>query len=71
MYSLVDSYKHFKYEFMYTFRAEDSMRQQVPANIWYPFTKIYECLASESALHAQLQTEPTFIKYRNINYETA
>jgi hypothetical protein len=26
-YSLVDSYIHFKYEFVYAFRAEGSMRQ--------------------------------------------
>jgi hypothetical protein len=45
MYSLVDSYRHFKYEFVYTFGAESSMRQPVPANIWYPFTKNHECLA--------------------------
>jgi hypothetical protein len=67
MCSLADSYRHFNYEFMYTFRAEDSRRQQVPANIWYPFTKNHECLASENPLLAQTETESTIIKYRNKN----
>ena len=57
MYSLVDSYKHFKYKFVHTFRAENNMRQQIPASICYPFTKNHEYLTSESPLHAQLETE--------------
>ena len=48
MFSLKDSYKLFKYGFVYTFRAEDSVRQQVPVNIWYPFTKNHERLIGKS-----------------------